>query len=181
MQISETRLEIRPGRSIALELWPEQTAAANEYEYVVFMYHGSMACKEQYAALLAGLTAVKNAPEKSKNNKKSATTPNFMVVRYDAYGCGASDKPNDVTAYVCDELLADAVAIYDKYSNSSGNNIVMGHSFGTALVSKMHRELNARGPGSSPMATVLLGTSEVQAGYVVTLRIPLFHRIQAQV
>lgn len=57
----------------------------------------------------------------------------LRVVAWDAYGCGDSDKPDTWKAYDEEELLQDARAMWDKYYMEGKRNVIVGHSFGSAL------------------------------------------------
>jgi len=171
----EVLQEIRPGRNIALDVYPSG-AAKDKYEYMFFFYHGSMAHKGQWKALIDLLNTPPSTQETNQGKGKTKRPErNFACVSYDAFGCGASDKPNDADAYLCSELLADALAVYSKYANSTGKNVVMGHSFGTSIVAKLHAALS-QSPSPScapPCANVLLGTSLEQEGPKGLFSLPL--------
>jgi pimeloyl-ACP methyl ester carboxylesterase len=66
------------------------------------------------------------------------------VVAYDAFGCGRSDKPHGLyREYGEHELLRDLRALYRRFADSEGPNILVGHSFGTNLVMRLAAEEEA--------------------------------------
>ena len=107
----------------------------------LFFYHGSMATKAQFYSLVELLIDSMNKNDKKNNNKKDKR---YKIILYDAYGCGYSLKPDNSTAYTTEELVADAIAVFDKYSSKKNKNIIVGHSFGTCIVARIAQEIENR-------------------------------------
>jgi pimeloyl-ACP methyl ester carboxylesterase len=57
------------------------------------------------------------------------------VVAYDAMGCGDSEKPSSNGEYSTDSLTANSIEIFEKYATAQ--NILVGHSYGTAQVARL--------------------------------------------
>ena len=109
----EAPQDLRAGRTLNEYLMDPPDA-----EGVIFFIHGAMGHLHQWDAQLTHFSKRKHR---------------LRVVAWDAYGCGDSDKPDTWSAYAEDELLADARAIWDKYFMEGKRNILVGHSFGSAL------------------------------------------------
>lgn len=127
------RIEIRSSRVVSLlHLEQDESLAAVQphtfrNDVTVFFFHGSMATWKQFDYLIGHF--------RNKCN----------VVAYDAYGCGDSDKPQDplfwrTSHYSPEELTNDAIDIFNAYATEY--NIMIGHSFGTAIVAKVVNAVN---------------------------------------
>ncbi len=126
----------------------------------LFFFHGSMATKAQFYDLVELLIDSMN---------KNHTDKRYKIILYDAYGCGYSLKPDDSMAYTTEELAADAIAVFDKYSSKKNKNIIIGHSFGTCIVARIAEEIENRRKNTDEIANnsvipslngcILLGTA----------------------
>merc|ERR1740117_677952 len=89
--------------------------------------HGSMASMIQYRA----------------NIEYSMSRGDLDVLAYDWLGCGGSEKPRDWDAYSTPNLLEDLEAAYCRLIKDLPKGtpaIVVGHSFGTSLVTQFAAE-----------------------------------------
>lgn len=137
--------EVRPGRRIYMRE-NKDISADDKKETTIFFIHGSMASFKQFDSLI------------------QEYEQHFNVVAYDALGCGRSDKPADPliwgeSHYTCNNLLLDFIEIWQRFSTAK--NIIIGHSFGTALAAKFYRYLVAKLETdiSQLLGTILLGTT----------------------
>ena len=90
----------------------------------LFFTHGSMGSLTQFNDLIAAFTGRVN------------------IVAFDTMGCGDSEKPNVHTVYSTDSLTSNLIEIFDKYSTK--NNILVGHSYGTAQVARLCSHVKMR-------------------------------------
>ena len=119
-------IEIRPGRTVLLEVLggraePEEPGGGGMT--TLFYFHGSMATKEQFKALHETMQSNGSSYDRS--------------IMFDAFGCGGSPKPYDEDAYTTEQLVLDALEVFHRYSTES--NVIVSHSFGTSLTSKVVR------------------------------------------
>jgi pimeloyl-ACP methyl ester carboxylesterase len=123
------RIEIRAGRVISLLHLQRPDPNSNETfhsDITMFFYHGAMASWTQFEDLIVYY-----------RNR-------FNIVAYDALGCGNSDKPVDPliwgdSHYTSDQLMHDAVAVFAAFATE--RNILVGHSFGSAIVARVARSI----------------------------------------
>ncbi|KAF4663827.1 hypothetical protein FOL47_005536 [Perkinsus chesapeaki] len=104
-------VEIRPGRRIAVY---ENKSAATGAPALIFI-HGSCARMQQFEGQIDFFAS-----------------RGYRVLALDLYGCGASDKPDDASAYHTAQLKSDVVAFLEKFSTPG--SVVIGHSYGAAMV-----------------------------------------------
>ena len=150
-------VEIRPGRTVLLEVLggraePEEPGGGGMT--TLFYFHGSMATKEQFKALHETMQSNGSSYDRS--------------IMFDAFGCGGSPKPYDEDAYTTEQLVLDALEVFHRYSTES--NVIVSHSFGTSLTSKvvrrwqeMQRKDNQGGGGGecSPCITTRSATDRI--------------------
>lgn len=117
----------------------------NDRDVTIFFIHGSMGSLTQYNDLIAFYKG------------------RAHVVAYDTMGCGDSEKPLSNGEYSTDSLTANSIEIFEKYATAQ--NILVGHSYGTAQVARLcsHiRQQNVDMPASKIKreisGIVLLGT-----------------------
>lgn len=165
-------VEIRPLRFIHVEIhdpYSKNNTTDSKHQLTIFLFHGSMAALTQFSDII------------------SYFKMKCRVVAYDALGCGQSSKPVDPwffgeSHYTCSNLLQDAIQIYEKYS--TGHNILIGHSFGSTIVTRIlhHYEKlsNTVGEGDDFSnlkidGVILLGTADTLAktGHPIFL-LPVF-------
>lgn len=103
-------VEVRRGRflSIAHHRGTPETAT------VVFFCHGAGGNKDQWRLQWQALKA-----------------EGYSLVAWDLLGHGDSAKPRKATAYAWSELVADYLAILQRYGGA--RNVIVAHSFGTGL------------------------------------------------
>ena len=93
---------------------------------------------------------------------------NVNIVAWDAYGSGKSERKRDwdesgnfIGHYSTENLFLDAYAILNKYATEQ--NILLGHSFGSALVALLTKRLKQEQIREATSVTVsaciLLGTA----------------------
>lgn len=93
---------------------------------------------------------------------------NVNIVAWDAYGSGKSDRKRDwdeagnfIGHYSTENLFLDAYAIVAKYTTE--HNILLGHSFGSALVARLVKRLREECMSQTTnidiSSCVLLGTA----------------------
>lgn len=119
--------------------------SCNERDLTIFFIHGSMGSLTQYNDLIAFYKGRAN------------------VVAYDTMGCGDSEKPLSNGEYSTKSLTANSIEIFEKYATAQ--NILVGHSYGTAQVARLcshFREQNVDNPAvkvkKDISGVVLLGT-----------------------
>jgi pimeloyl-ACP methyl ester carboxylesterase len=135
------KVDIRNGRVISLLLIkgnenlsssrddspasPENFAS----DTTIFFYHGAMGSWRQFEDLIANYRG------------------RYNIVAYDALGCGDSEKPADPllwpiykSNYTMEELAQDAVEVFAVFANEK--NILIGHSFGTAIIARVINSVN---------------------------------------
>lgn len=151
-------LELRPGRR--LNVW--QHKAHSDAKANLLFCHGSMASMVQYR----------------QNIEYAISRGDLNILAYDWLGCGGSEKPEDWDAYSTPELLLDLEAAYCRLIKDAPNStptVVVGHSYGTSLVTQFDAEARSAvaadifesTPGSNdssllppPAALCLLSTSD---------------------
>ena len=136
-------IEIRKNRNISIEYLKCNNNAENPTNITLFLYHGAMGSSSQFDYLLPAL-----------QNK-------FNICKYDALGCGNSDKPHNMDAYNTESLCLDAFEIYKRYSTTY--NILVGHSYGTSLISWLVKDIKVNSSDYDKekriSSFILLGTS----------------------
>ncbi|CAK0738607.1 hypothetical protein CVIRNUC_001067 [Coccomyxa viridis] len=133
-------VEIRPGRRIWVET--HQVSEKTPAETLVIFMHGSCARLEQYAAQVQPLLHA-----------------GCDTLAFDYLGCGRSEKPNQYLAYAAHELYADLQAVFDRHAQDYEKVVLVGHSYGCYLVTRLASAAAANGK----VAAVLL----IGAGYPV--------------
>ncbi|TFY86801.1 alpha/beta fold hydrolase [Pseudomonas kairouanensis] len=103
-------LDIRPHRTLSIAHHPGTTQA----ETVVFFCHGAGGNKDQWRPQWQALKA-----------------EGYSLVAWDLLGHGDSARPRDDQAYAWHELVADYLAILQRYAGT--RNLIVAHSFGTGL------------------------------------------------
>lgn len=97
--------------------------------------HGAGGRAEQFDPLLDRITAA--AP--------------WSAVSFDWLGHGKSERPDGWDLYAADELYADVERVYQQH-RTAGTNIVLAHSYGTAMAMRLAAEKD-----NDVAAVVLLG------------------------
>lgn len=116
-------VELRPGRQVRLF----HHKAAGDVKACMLFCHGSMASMIQYRS----------------NIEYAMSRGDLDVLAYDWLGCGGSEKPRDWDAYSTPNLLEDLEAAYCRLIKDLPKGtpaIVVGHSFGTSLVTQFAAE-----------------------------------------
>lgn len=103
-------VEIRRGRSLSIA----HHRGTPESATVVFFCHGAGGNKDQWRLQWQALKA-----------------EGYSLVAWDLLGHGDSAKPRKAAAYAWSELLADYLAILQRYGGA--RNVIVAHSFGTGL------------------------------------------------
>lgn len=103
-------VEIRRGRSLSIA----HHRGTPETATVVFFCHGAGGNKDQWRLQWQALKA-----------------EGYSLVAWDLLGHGDSAKPRKATAYAWSELVADYLAILQRYGGA--RNVIVAHSFGTGL------------------------------------------------
>ncbi|OIN45637.1 alpha/beta fold hydrolase [Pseudomonas costantinii] len=103
-------VEIRPNRSLSIAHHP----GPRQPDTVVLFCHGAGGNKDQWRAQWLALK-----------------TQGYSLVAWDLLGHGDSAKPRDEGAYAWSELVADYLAILQRYGGA--RNVIVAHSFGTGL------------------------------------------------
>ncbi|MCU1784023.1 alpha/beta hydrolase [Pseudomonas sp. 13B_2.1_Bac1] len=103
-------LEIRPNRTLSIAHHVGTTQA----DTVVFFCHGAGGNKDQWRLQWPALKA-----------------EGYSLVAWDLLGHGDSGRPRNAQAYAWSELVADYLAILQRYAGT--RNLLVAHSFGTGL------------------------------------------------
>jgi len=103
-------VEIRRGRSLSIA----HHRGTPESATVVFFCHGAGGNKDQWRLQWQALKA-----------------EGYSLVAWDLLGHGDSAKPRKAAAYAWSELVADYLAILQRYGGA--RNVIVAHSFGTGL------------------------------------------------
>ena len=103
-------VEIRRGRSLSIA----HHRGTPESATVVFFCHGAGGNKDQWRLQWQALKA-----------------EGYSLVAWDLLGHGDSAKPRKAAAYAWSELVADYLAILERYGGA--RNVIVAHSFGTGL------------------------------------------------
>jgi pimeloyl-ACP methyl ester carboxylesterase len=113
-------IEVRPGRHISL-LWLRHTNDQSSKGLIVFV-HGSCARMQQF-----------------ENQLQYFYKIGYDVVSYDALGCGRSAKPVGESLYTTREMYLDLIELLRYVVKERGSRplMVVGHSFGGALMTKL--------------------------------------------
>ncbi|WP_025854925.1 alpha/beta fold hydrolase [Pseudomonas sp. CHM02] len=124
-------LDIRPNRTLSIA----HHVGTTQPDTVVFFCHGAGGNKDQWRPQWQALKA-----------------EGYSLVAWDLLGHGDSARPREDQAYAWPELVADYLAILQRYGGV--RNLIVAHSFGTGLSLSA---LLARPPVSID-AALLLGT-----------------------
>jgi pimeloyl-ACP methyl ester carboxylesterase len=112
----QSLVEIREGRPIYLSA----NLHDNPEAPVIFFVHGAAGRSDQFELLY---------------NDFHST---HSVIVFDLLGHGNSAKPlHSAVLYTTEELLADLEKIFENHKHKSGQNTVIGHSYGTCLATKL--------------------------------------------
>jgi len=103
-------LAIRPNRTLSIAHHPGTTQS----DTVVFFCHGAGGNKDQWRLQWQALKA-----------------EGYSMVAWDLLGHGDSARPRNDLAYAWSELVADYLAILQRYAGA--RNLIVAHSFGTGL------------------------------------------------
>ncbi|MBK3509123.1 alpha/beta fold hydrolase [Pseudomonas sp. MF6747] len=103
-------VEVRRGRSLSIA----HHRGTPESATVVFFCHGAGGNKDQWRLQWQALKA-----------------EGYSLVAWDLLGHGDSAKPRKAAAYAWSELVADYLAILQRYGGA--RNVIVAHSFGTGL------------------------------------------------
>ncbi len=103
-------LDIRPNRTLSIA----HHAGTTQPDTVVFFCHGAGGNKDQWRPQWQALKA-----------------QGYSLVAWDLLGHGDSARPRDAQAYAWPELVADYLAILQRYAGT--RNLIVAHSFGTGL------------------------------------------------
>ncbi len=103
-------LDIRPNRTLSIA----HHAGTTQPDTVVFFCHGAGGNKDQWRPQWQALKA-----------------QGYSLVAWDLLGHGDSARPRDDQAYAFPELVADYLAILQRYAGT--RNLIVAHSFGTGL------------------------------------------------
>ena len=101
---------IRPHRTLSIAHHPGTT----QPDTVVFFCHGAGGNKDQWRLQWQALKA-----------------EGYSLVAWDLMGHGDSPRPRDDQAYAWPELVADYLALLQRYAGA--RNLIVAHSFGTGL------------------------------------------------
>lgn len=127
-------VEVRPGRSLNLA----QRIVA-EGAPTLFFAHGGGGNKDQWRFIW-----------------QDPRLAGYNLVAWDLLGHGASETPRRAAAYAWDELVADQLAILERFAGEQ--NILLAHSFGTALTLSALVKLQERQQLQRVSGVLLLGT-----------------------
>lgn len=133
--IQGQRLEIRPGRWISLAF----REPVSPQRSVLFFVHGGGGNKDQW-----------------RYQWRAMVAQGYGVVAWDLLGHGASDKPRVAAAYAWDALVADLLAVFARFGGV--DNLLVAHSFGTALGLDALLRLAVNGRLTTFRTALLLGT-----------------------
>jgi pimeloyl-ACP methyl ester carboxylesterase len=112
----ENLTEIREGRPISITAHQNPDPNAP----VIFFVHGAGGRCDQFEVLYEDFL-------------ESCT-----LIVFDFLGHGNSAKPfHSASLYTTEELLADLEKIFENHKNKNGENILIGHSYGTCLAAKL--------------------------------------------
>lgn len=103
-------LEVRPHRTLSIA----HHRGTTQPDTVVFFCHGAGGNKDQWRLQWQALKA-----------------EGYSLVAWDLMGHGDSARPRDDQAYAWPELVADYLAILQRYAGA--RNLIVAHSFGTGL------------------------------------------------
>lgn len=106
------RIDVRPGRTLSILIEGEAHA-----DKTVFLFHGLGGRAKQWREQIPWLSKT------------------YRVIAPDFLGQGDSPAPNESSAYGFDELLKDALAVFDQFKGA--NNAVIGHSYGGAFATQV--------------------------------------------
>lgn len=128
-------IEVRPGRFLSLAHRPSDNADAT----TVFFVHGGGGNKDQW-----------------REQWRDPRLAGYRLVAWDLLGHGVSDRPRNAAAYAWDELVADQLAIMQRFAGP--RNVLAAHSFGTALTLSALERLMVEPQPLSIDGVLLLGT-----------------------
>lgn len=145
------RLEVRPGRFLNVT-----HRQASEEAATLFFAHGGGGNQDQWRFLW-----------------QDPRLAGYNLVAWDLLGHGASDKPKAASAYAWDELVADQLAIFQRFDTEQ--NILIAHSFGTALTLSTLAKLREQNSLNTVAAVLLLGTQlQSPKGRSPLLKLPVW-------
>ncbi|MCY1281176.1 2-succinyl-6-hydroxy-2,4-cyclohexadiene-1-carboxylate synthase [compost metagenome] len=145
------RVEVRPGRFLSLAHRPAAPGAST-----LFFAHGGGGNKDQWRALW-----------------QDPRLADYHLVAWDLLGHGASETPRHASAYAWDELVADHLAIFERFAGEQ--NILLAHSFGTALTLSALVNLQERQQLERVAGVLLLGTQlQSPRGRSPLLKLPVW-------
>lgn len=127
-------LEVRPGRALSLAV----QEPPGEAPWSIFFVHGAGGNKDQW-----------------RYQWHQLADSGHRLVAWDLLGHGASDRPKDPAAYAWDELVEDYLAVLRAYRGR--RNLLVGHSFGTALTLSALARLGERQEPHGVEGVLLLG------------------------
>src|SRR5471032_1839148 len=104
------QLEIRPNRHLSLT----HHVGTTQPDTVVFFCHGAGGNKDQW-----------------RHQWQTLKAQGYSLVAWDLLGHGDSAKPRKAAAYAWSELVADYLAILQRYGGA--RNVIVAHSIGTGL------------------------------------------------
>lgn len=143
-----TLVEVRPGRHLNVCIHRRKVGAnateggdGRAHTPSLFFIHGSMASIATFQPIL------------------SSFYQHYNIVMFDALGCGDSHKPLEDDAYTTEELQQDVIQLFNQYSSkdTTHNNILIGHSYGTAQVARLLAHLKRDDQSHYVKAAILLG------------------------
>ncbi|XP_074650949.1 protein ABHD8-like [Tubulanus polymorphus] len=94
------------------------TATSSNKDTVIYFLHGVGGCADVWRGQIAYFSNL-----------------GYDIVAPDLIGHGLSMAPDDKDAYTFEEIFDDMLAMFDKFSKKT--NILVGHSYGTAFVTKL--------------------------------------------
>ncbi|BBP83452.1 MULTISPECIES: alpha/beta fold hydrolase [unclassified Pseudomonas] len=127
-------VEVRPGRFLNLARRVVDKGAPS-----LFFAHGGGGNKDQWRLIW-----------------QDPRLARYNLVAWDLLGHGASETPRQASAYAWEELVADQLAIFERFA--SEQNVVLAHSFGTALTLSALVRLQERQQLNRVHGVLLLGT-----------------------
>ncbi len=131
-------VQVRPGRTLDLAVHRGTPAMFQGPPTTVFMLHGAGGNKDQWRETWRALIGT-----------------GHTLVAFDMMGHGESPRPRGQAPYAGDELIADALAVFERHR--SERNVLIGHSYGGALVLALLERLQAAQRLGEVAAAVLLG------------------------
>jgi abhydrolase domain-containing protein 8 len=171
-------VEVRPGRRLSIKQVnafsddassPNVAAAKkrgsisrlfNPLKGSVLFVHGSCACKEQFDDLLLEME-----PWLQKQS--------YVAESFDAFGCGASEKPNQYDAYSERALQEDLLQVYNKVKHPT-TNFIVAHSYACSQVIKLVNELDESERSKVTKIVLISGAMPGRDGGHPIMKLPTF-------